>query len=112
MQHTGNIAAGCQLVSYFRAADINQRRLDDVSPKFVDAATTPESLKFGEIRRFAARSVHCGQVAGIEQFDNPVPIDQIVDAIGADKPIDRSFAATLGFKLLHGFESITRRRFA
>ena len=58
MKHIADIFAGGQPVSYFGAAYINKRGLDNVSLKFSNPLGTPEGAKSGKIPRAVACPVH------------------------------------------------------
>ena len=69
MEHSSDILAFGEPLSYLRAAYIDKGCLDDVLLEFFDAPTAPNGFEFGEVRRLATGPVHSSQIAGVDQFD-------------------------------------------
>jgi hypothetical protein len=88
VQHTRYVPAFSQLVSYFCAAYINEGRLDNVSPQFFDAFRSPDVLISAKVRHLTAGPVHSAYVTLINQLNDSGPVWQIIDAIGADQPVN------------------------
>ena len=66
MEHYRDIYAFCQPLSYFRAAYVHKRRLDDVPLEFVDATAAPNGFEFSEVRALTTRPLHRGQIAEVD----------------------------------------------
>ncbi len=111
MEYVGGVLPSRYPFSYFRAADINQGCLDDISLELFDPQASPKALKPGKIRWFAARAIHRRQMTRVNQLGDLVPIHQIIDAVGADEPVNGSLAAVLLLEVPDRFEGVAWRRF-
>ena len=84
--------------------------MDDILLEFLDPPASPKALKPGKIRRFAAGPIHRRQMARIDQLGDLMPIHQIIDAVGADEPVNGCLSPVLLLKVRDRCQCVTRRR--
>ena len=83
-QHVARVSVGGQRFSNLCAANVDGRRLDDVPPQFFDSVGSPEREVLIERRRFVSPAHHYGQVTGIDELVNSMPVDQIIHTVGSE----------------------------
>lgn len=98
---------GCQTTSNLGAADGHQGGGQDMLIESVDSLFSHGLREYGKIRFGTPCPIHGGDMAEVHQFPYAVPMQQIFDRIGSDKPVERALWADFFSEMSDRMQGVT-----